>query len=259
MKRHLHDKRSYSDYDYSVDWCIFPSQVQIKRCSFIKNWGPLIRVRGNKRQNCIIHVLIIGLFKIMGNYEFYSEIIAIHEVIVSIIGEATFLYNHYTTNIILFDSCTVIFRKNISFNKNENLHDVGYIITLQSDLPYIKIMENANIKFINNSYHDQAVQVKVENYTPHPFCAFQYCTDTSKNASHALLKNYSIIIYERNKHHTTNNFVVDNNVPLLNLLINYYTFHCKWLPEAIFFDYHPADINKQIIHTNNENMYQHIY
>ena len=259
VKRHVHDKRSYSDYDYSVDWCLFPSQVQIIRCSFLKNMGSLIKVQGNKRQNCIIHLSIIGPFKIMGNWaRFRDNLIATHGVIVSIIGEATFIYNSYGINFIVFDSCTVIFCKNISFIKNMDWYGSAHIITLQSDSAYIKIMENANIKFINNSRNDQAVQVKVENYTPHPFCAFQYCTDTSKNASYALLKNYSIIIYYENyKHFTTDNVANGNDGPSLNLLISYYTFHCQWLPEAVFYDYHPADINKQIIHTDDKQMYQH--
>ena len=43
----------------------------------------------------------------------------------------------------------------------------------------------------------------------------------------------------------------------VELSIDYYTFHCKWLPKSIFHGYHPADINKQIIRTDDKQMYQH--
>ena len=91
----------------------------------------------------------------MSNYGESQDIISIHYVNVNIIGKAIFYNNLDARNIILFHSCTVTFHKSISFVSNE--FNLGQIITLQSDLAYIKVMENTNIKFINNSYTYQAI------------------------------------------------------------------------------------------------------
>ena len=243
-------------YILPVDWCLFPSYVRIEHSNFIRNSGTLIDMQGMKISGCIIRFSIIGIFNLLRNKGYLENIISIYYATVNIIGEANFSFNSNARNIILFYECTVIFRKNVSFTQNGDFYydtAVSQVVTLQSDLAYIKIVENTHIKFINNVYSNQAVQVKVENYRPHPFCVFQYGTITPKNASDALLKNYSIIFsggYKDQLYYTFNDAAI-------RLSINYYTFHCQWLPKAIFHGYHPADINKQIIKTDDEQMYQH--
>ena len=239
-------------YILPSDWCLFPSYIRIKDSNFIGNIGTLIDIQSKKISGCIARFSIIGIFKLLRNSGNGIDIITIRHITVNIIGEAHFSYNSNARNIISFYSCTVIFRKNITFV--QNWYSVDQIITLHSDLAYIKIVENTHIKFINNTYSNQAVQVKVQNYMPHPFCVFQYGTITLKNASHALLKSYSISFRGRYKLPRYFAYDDDNSV---RLLMNYYTFHCQWLPKAVFHGYHPADINKQIIQTNDEQMYQH--
>ena len=87
---------------------------------------------------------------------------------------------------------------------------------------------------------------------------FQYDTAVSKNVSLALMKNYSISFY--GGHKLPSHFTVSDEVDSsITFPVNYYTFHCKWLQNTIFYgsDYHPGDINKQIIYTDDNNMYQH--
>ena len=183
----------YNNYIPLADWCLLPSNVQIKHSNFSRNIGPLVKIQGNSKSKCITHFSIIGPFKIMENSGTGEDIISIYNVNVKVIGKATFSYNSNARNIILFYFCTVTFYEDISFIKNGLMYvgNMENIITLQSDLAYIIITENTSITFLENVY--QAVQVKiiVEKYTPYPFCVFQYDSFTSKNVSRALLRKYN--------------------------------------------------------------------
>ena len=212
-------------------------------------------IHGIKLSECPIHLLFTGPFKIINNQNHYDEydIISIHHANVSIIGETFFEGNLFSRNILFFDYCMVTFHESISFIRNE---DCNQIITLYSEFAYIKVMENARIKFHHNiAYH--IIRIIKEDYTTYPLCVFQYSTAIPKNVrvSHALFNNYSISFHDNDGLvllPKTNEDDFSNK-----LLINYYTFHCKWLPRAIFHGYHPADINKQIIRTDDKQMYQH--
>ena len=245
----------------SVDSCSFPTYIQIKHSNFLHNSGPLVNITGDKKSQCFAHFSLIGPFKIVGNDGMKNNIIRTNNVLVNIIGKGIFSDNCCARNVILFYSCTVIFHKNISFIGNglsgllpamDSLTSVDHIITLQSNLAYINVMENTNIEFINNSYHYQAIQLQLENNTPYPFCIFQYGTVTLKNMLDTLnlLKNYSVIFH-------SGSLSTRHDNESVKFLIDDYAFHCKWLPKAVFHGYHPADINKQIIQTDDEQMYQH--
>ena len=72
-------------------------------------------------------------------------------------------------NIIIFYSCIVTFLKDIYFISNGAPHrrlwyangydTVDHIITLKSDVAYIKVLENANILFELNSIRYQVIRV----------------------------------------------------------------------------------------------------
>ena len=256
-------KDSYDGYGFSIrtlnnDRCFFSNYIQIERCNFIRNNGPLVDIQGIKRLKCITRLSIIGPFEIRANkgivmYIFFN----FRHLIVNITGEAMFSRNSLARNIILFYYCTVTFHRNISFIENRLIEK---IITLHSNLAYVKVMENTNFKFVNNYFEvEQHIEIKVENCIPYPFCVFQYygVNSTPANASHAL-KNYIVTFngYQFMSTHN-NNDDDDDDDQSLSLSINYYTFHCQWLPETIFYGYHPADINKQIIQTDDKQMYQH--
>ena len=200
---------------------------------------------------------MIGPFLVTENGGLGKDIIAIHNVHVNISGEATFSYNLNADSMILFYYCYVTFYKDISFIMNgdtEIVNAITQIITLHSDLTYIKVIENTNIKFINNTYL-QIIQVNVVNYTPYPVCVFQYDTVTSKDVSHALLESYSIKFHGGILLDLFGRITFDK--ASVKLLINFYAFHCRWLSESIFYGYHPSDINKQIIQTDDKQTYQH--
>ena len=236
--------------------CLFPSDVQFRRSMFIRNKSPIVNFNPNKKSKCLARFSIIGPSVISENVIWGTDIniISIYYATVSIIGEVTFSYNTVAKNIIFFYYCNVTFHKNVSFVENGVAipFAVGCVITIQSDLAYIKVMENTSINFINNTYRHQDIQVIVQDYKPYPFCAFQYDMVTSSNVSNSLLKNYMIRFHGG---YQASELYNDDNSH--NLLLNYYTFHCQWLPNSPFYGYHPADINKQIIQTDDEQMYQH--
>ena len=240
---------SYDSYDYSFrilnnDRYFFSNYIQIERCNFTRNKGPLVDIQGLRRLKCTTRLSIIGPFEIRANKGMAIHILfSLHHLIVNITGEATFSRNSLARNIILFYYYAVTFYSKISFIENRL---VEKIIALQSNLAYIKVMENTSIKFLNDDFDvDQDIEVKVDNYIPYPFCLFQYCgvTSISANVSHAL-KNYNVAFIRYQFMSAFNN----NDDQLVSLSINYYTFQCQWLSEAIFYGHHPADIT-----TNHSN------
>ena len=243
--------------DHVCSFKLLTSYIQIKHSNFIGNMSPLINIYGGKvSSECITQFSMIGPFMVKENDVQGENMIMIHNTDVNIIGNATFSHNFHANNVIYL--CNIKFFKNISFIKNgfsDAIGAISQIITLHSDLPYIKVMENTNIRFINNTYLYQPIQVIIIEYTPYPFCVFQY--ETSKTLSIALLKNYSISFYGGIRFFSStieDAYEYDSSE---TLFLNYYTFHCQWLPKSAFYGYHPADINKQIIHTDDKQMYKH--
>ena len=146
----------YIHYNDSVDhedYCLFPSNIQIKHTNFIENWSPLVDIQAKHNSKCITYFSITGPFVIMKNHGMGRDLIRIYNIAVKISGEAIFSYNTFARNIIIFHICTVTFYKNVSFIMNGfnapfNVDHI--IILLSSDLAYIKVMENTNIKFTNS-------------------------------------------------------------------------------------------------------------
>ena len=138
------------------------------------------------------------------------------------------------------------------------VESISQIITLHSDLPYIKVMENTNIRFINNTYIHQVIQVNIKEDTPYPFCVFQYYGMVA--SGNVLHENYSISFYGGilKNHYGLLQYRFRWDYKSVKLLVHDYAFHCQWLPKSTFYGYHPADINKQIIQTDNKQLYQHI-
>ena len=248
---YVRQSNKFDDHDLPLGWCTFPSYICIKQCNFMDNTGPLMNIKGTKISKCTVRISIIGPFKILRNNAKEEDLIEIHRAVVNITGEAIFSHNFYAKNILSFDSSTVTFHKNISFILN--IH-CDQILTLQSEFVYIKLLENANIEFVDNNYNNYLIKVIVNGYIPYPPCFFQYITFAQKEA---LLKNFSIKFHGNNKDYMANFFRIEDDDSPVILLFNYYVFHCKWLPEANLNGYHPADINKQIIHTDDKQMYQH--
>ena len=251
---------SDESYVHLIDQCLVQSHIKFINSSFAENMYPLVKIRGSRNSKCITQFSIIGPFAFKANDGMTGDLISIHHATVNIIGTATIAHNSNAVNIFFFHSCNVTFSKNISFISNGIIspYSIDSIITLQSGSAFIKVMENSNIKFLNNNYAKQLVQIKMKDYAPNPFCLFQYYTVTSKNVSYVSLKNYSISLYGGYK--VPSHFMIDDyDDSTVTFSINYYTFHCKWLPESLFFgsDDHPADINKKIIQTDDEQMYQH--
>ena len=105
-----------------------------------------------------------------------TVMISFTKVNVYIKGPVIFLNNgitdseiYKTFSVINFHSCDITFIDAITFDKNT----CQQVILLDT---YIKVMEHANITFVNNIYVNEVVVVESakEFNQPHPFCLFQY-------------------------------------------------------------------------------------
>lgn len=139
--------------------CLYSSYIQFRHSTFIGNMSPIVvNFSSNKKSKCLTHFSMIGPLIIKNNRQ-TTDVISIYYATVNIIGEVTFSSNAGAKNIILFYYCNVMFHKNIYFIDNGGIfpNAVDNIITLQSDYPYITVMKNANIEFINNIYTNKVV------------------------------------------------------------------------------------------------------
>ena len=244
----VRQSNNIADYTFPDNWCIFPSIIGIRNCNFLENNGPLIDIKGTKTLTCVVRFSSIGPFKIHKNNANSEDLIRIYRTVVNMIGEALFSHNTHARNILLLHYCNVTVHKNISFALSNHCDQV---LTLESEFAYIKVLENTNIEFVDNSYNNWLIKVIVQDYIPYPPCFFQYFTYDAKEASNTLLKDYNVKFHHNSKHYMANFFRIEDDDSPVNLRFNYYTFHCRWLPEAIFYGYHPGDINKQIIQTDD--------
>ena len=154
-------------------------------------------------------------------------------------GPITISDNEVTDSVMFYKSSDVIFDKKIMFISNicEN------IITIESEYPYIKVMQHANITFVSNHYHQDLIKFisNTKYNNPYPFCVFQYIVEkrevlTAKPEDNA-------IIFDEN--HCFNR-------PFQCKLTVYFTSHCKWLQTSVFYGHNPGSINQQIIRMDKD-------
>ena len=144
-------------------------------------------------------VHIHGPVNISNNLLQYSNIVEFYSCILLITGLITISKNtavHVNANVFLLHNCIALFQGQINISENFvespmlfKTSDVTFdekiifisnkctkIITIESDYPYIKVMQHTNITFASNEYlHDLIVfgsNMKYNN--PYPFCVFQY-------------------------------------------------------------------------------------
>ena len=92
-----------------VDWCVFPSFIQMKYSNFTGNMSPLLDIYnyGPEVLECITHFSMIGPFMVTENNGQKGHIISICNAVVYISGEAIFSYNLNAISLISLYFCNV--------------------------------------------------------------------------------------------------------------------------------------------------------
>ena len=203
--------------------------------------------------SCKVNILISGptsFASIHTRTYSHAELNLIHiiNMVVSVIGPVTLSVN-IAHNIMLFQYCDVSFSKNIIFQSNHCTQVIDLLLT------YIKIMEYANISFIDNKYINEVIKSEdINDNKLYPLCISQFIT--LRNTTTVSPLHYSINIVDNfYSHHP-----LSYNMHHKNCLISpFYRFtpHCQWIPTGVFYDYTPKEIYQQIVRNDNQNFTYH--
>ena len=242
------------DFVYSDGLCVRPSNVTIENCEFIGNYGnygSLIQIY-NLVHPCKANILFNGTNDFTNNinaasvmYFTYMAVIMNSMIVVS--------ENNILKDVISFNFCDITFAKTITFLSNV-CDSVIFLISLPH-LPYMIVMDYANITFSNTTYRQDLIYgtgpLDNEHVSVFPNCIFQYMVSTNdKYNTSELLKRYTIN-FSGNKRTPTNNLTDE-----INSVYDFLT-HCKWLPTAVFDGYSPGYVNQQIIKVDGHQWIHH--
>ena len=129
------------------DSCVSPSKVTIENCGFANNRANLM-MAVNTASNCKSNVFLNEVVNFANNIAGF--VMSVYQVAAHMNSTITVLDNNVTRNIIRFYHCEVTFAKTITFVSNI----CNTLINMISyDMQYIKVMEYADLSFINNTYH----------------------------------------------------------------------------------------------------------
>ena len=228
------------DVSFACDNCIHRSNVTIEDCYFINNNGTLLMLSSHRL--CKVNVFLNQIVYIAnneGDYLMYFVFVAVYmNSMINVLGNKVKLY------IMEFYNSDITVTKTIAFISN-TCRAVIYLKS-DADVPFIILLDYANIKFINiSSYHQVIVDNDNNNNIIIPYCVFQYTM--SSNDRHNIsevLRHYSISFsgsqdYTQEAPH--NSYISNHDS------FNDFLTHCKWLPTAVFNGYNPEYINQQII------------
>ena len=188
--------------------------------------------------SCIL--LITGLITISKNTAVNVNVL--HNCIASFQGQINISEN-YIDSTMSFKISDVSFDEKIIFISNK----CTKIITIESEFPYIKVMQHANITFTYNEYLHDLIEFgsNLKHNNPYPFCVFQYIV-TKGNLSTVTAEDYTVI-FNKNVQKVLHS--VPNECMLTFI---HFTSHCKWLPTSVFCAHNPGVINQQIIQIDKE-------
>ena len=231
--------------------CVHPSNVTIENCEFTGNYGGLIHLRNVYIvHSCQVNVFFNGTNNFTKNY--VSSMLHFTQMAVVMSGMIVVSENNASKNIFSFKFCNITFTNKIIFLSN--ICQSVIFLTSLKHLPYVIVMEYANITFINITYRNNLIFVTgpVDDYLGvFPHCIFQYMVstnDTLHNTSE-LLKLYTIN-FSGNKEKST------YSTAEINSPYDFLT-HCNWLSTAVFRGYDPAFINQHIIQVDGRQWINH--
>ena len=231
------------------------TNISFIKCQFKNNSGEILMIENNHQMSDKVNVFIQS-----SNFSRNKEnlnhgntvMISFTKMNVHIKGPVIFLNNgianseiYKTFSVINFHSCDITFIDAITFDKNT----CQQVILLDT---YIKVMEHANITFVNNIYFNEVLVVEsVKEFNqPHPFCLFQYIAINNINLTTKDLQTHYIIIFSNNRplRHVLN----AQNIHCSRSFCHFIS-HCNWLPSTAFHVYSPEDINKNILQNFSKN------
>ena len=232
--------------------CIHPSNITIENCDFIgNNGGPLYIYY--LVHHCKANVLLNETINFDNNKIEYecSSLLRFGNVAVNMNGTMTVLENEIMAgDIILFYYCDITFTKTITFLSN--ICDYA-IVMISKDLLYIKVMNDANITFINTTYHVDLIIgsgfLLSSNVNVYPYCIFQYMAAKIGNHTPSEWIGLYTINFSGNK--------IDNQNIMLTNYMNDFLTHCNWLPTAVFKGHNPRYINQQIVQVDGHQWTHH--
>lgn len=178
-------------FDYGNSSCTHPPNITFENCKFIGNNGNLLSLSGygSELKAGIFFNKIVNYTKNNGNF-----IMCFYNLAVYMNGVVTLLENTLANDIIGFRNCDINFTKTITFQSNICGHSIIHVMSY--DLPYVAVMDYANIAFVNNTYSELFAfgPTLITNYdNTFPHCIFQYMKLTSNKFNISkLLGHYSI-------------------------------------------------------------------
>ena len=237
------------------EFCLVPINISFINCQFRSNRQKLLTIENKIVASHQVNVRFESLNILHNRFSHYRriqhyDIISVTKANIHISGLFNVIKNHALLRIMRFKSCDILFSGKITFDTNY----CNGVISLDT---HIKVMKYTNITFTGNKYYSKLLTIESteDYYQPYPYCLFQYITMDS-SSSEELLPHYIIIVnhnYNINRNHIT--LPTQGN----NCSISFYHFtsHCKWVPSAVFYNYSPETINKQIIQNDDQNCNHH--
>ena len=230
------------------------TNISFIKCQFKDNSGEILMVENNHQMSDKVNVFIESSnFSRNKEIRHKTAMISFTKVNVYIKGSVNFISNganlannaNSKFSIINFHSCDISFIDAITFDKNICLQ----VILLDT---YIKVMEHANITFVNNIYFNEVIVVEsVKEYNqPHPFCLFQYIAINNTNMITKDLQTHYIITFRNNR--PLRHFLNAQKIHCSRSLCHFIS-HCKWLPSTAFYKDSPKTINKKILQNFSKN------
>ena len=119
-------------------------------------------------------------------------------------------------------------------------------------IPYMVVMEYADISFINNTVHHQIIRYDYNSIFP--YCIFQYMLSINCKYDIAeLIELYNISFSDNELYKEASSYSFDVH---MNNIYDIMT-HCQWLPTAVFNGSNPEYINQQIIQVDGRSWVHH--
>ena len=230
--------------------CVYPSNITIENCDFTDNKGSLLMLFTTVF-DCKPNIFFKEFVNFALNKATYIMQFSYINVYMS--GTITVFKNDVTDNIIRFEDCNITFTETIMFLSN-TCDNVIYLMSV--DLPYMVVMEYANISFVNTTHHHHLVLLSgplLNNYgNIFPYCCLQYFSISTSNKSNIteLITHYTISFSGNTQ------ILKDRWISQMNSIQEILT-HCKWLPTAIFKGHDPGYVNQQIIKVDGHQWIHH--
>ena len=230
--------------------CEYSSNIKVKNCDFSNNSGSLLMLN-NIDYHCkpIVFNENIIITKNNGNFIMHYSHTSVY-----INGVITATENNVILDVLYFQFCDITFYNTIILLSNTSCATVIHLISSKS--PYILIMEYTNITITKNTIYYQVIDLEgIMNNNAFPYCIFQYIASINQRYDLSELTTLYNISFNGNEYTTTYQY------NFIHYTQNIYYFlmitHCNWISTAVFKDYNPEYINRQIVQVDGHPFINH--